>query len=131
MQYSVRVGSQFPALEASSGVVLLAFASRTVVDSAIADLSETAQRAMLRRIESVRQTGSERIGSSVVSGIVNLSAPVFDHRDCAVAALTVPYLGQRYARTSVEAAQEKLVAEARRLSTTLGATVPKVSGRQA
>jgi DNA-binding IclR family transcriptional regulator len=131
MQYSVRIGSQFPALEASSGVVLLAFAPRAMVDGALAELSETAQRAMLRRMESVRQTGCERIGSSVVSGIVNLSAPVFDHRDCAVAALTVPYLGQRYARTSVEAAEEMLLARAKRLSSTLGAANPKVSGRQA
>jgi len=130
MQYSVRVGSQFPVLEASSGVVLLAYAAKVVVDEAIAELSSAASKLILRRMESVHQTGRERIASSVVSGIVNLSAPVFDHKNHAVAALTVPYLGQRYARASVEAAEEALRAQVKRLSTMLGAA-PASSERSA
>jgi DNA-binding IclR family transcriptional regulator len=76
--------------------------------------------ALQRRLESVRQTGRERVASSVVTGIINLSAPVFDHRGSAVAALTVPYLAQRYAHAPVEAAEEALLSQSRRFSSALG-----------
>jgi DNA-binding IclR family transcriptional regulator len=121
MQYSVRVGSRFPVLEASSGIVLLAHAPPVVAEPILADLPSNTRDAVLRRCESVRLTGCERVASSVVSGIVNLSAPIFDHRNKAIAAMTVPYLGQRYAHASVEEAEEKLIASARRLSVGLGA----------
>jgi DNA-binding IclR family transcriptional regulator len=121
MQYSVRVGSQFPVLEASSGIVLLAHAAPSIVKAVLVDLPKSTRDAVLRRCESVRLTGRERVASSVVSGIVNLSAPIFDHRNKAISAMTVPYLGQRYAHASVEESEEKLIRSARRLSTALGA----------
>ncbi len=121
MQYSVRVGSQFPIVEASSGIVLLAHSPAAVVESALSEAPRSARDAIRRRCESVRQTGRERVPSSVVTGIVNLCAPVFDHRGNALAALTVPYLGQRYAHASLETAEEALLVAARRLSAALGA----------
>ncbi len=120
MQYSVRVGSQFPILEASSGIVLLAYAASATVARTLASVSSSGRNALQRRLESVRQTGRERVASSVVTGIINLSAPVFDHRGCAVAALTVPYLAQRYAHAPLETAEEALLAQSRRLSSALG-----------
>ena len=111
---------------------MLSYAPASVVEGAVAELSSAARKAILRRMESVRQTGRERIASTVVSGIVNLSAPVFDHRGQVVAALTVPYLGQRYARTSVDAAEEALLATGKKLSAALGAaSLPRITGRSA
>jgi DNA-binding IclR family transcriptional regulator len=120
MQYNVRVGSQFPILEASSGIVLLAHAPSSVAARALSGVSGSGRSAVQRRLESVRQTGRERVASSVVTGIINLSAPVFDHRGTTVAALTVPYLAQRYAHAPLEAAEEALLAQSRRLSSALG-----------
>jgi DNA-binding IclR family transcriptional regulator len=121
MQYSVRVGSQFPVLEASSGIVLLAHAPSALVSGVLVGLAAGQRAVVQRRLESVRRTGREHVPSSVVSGIINLSTPIFDHRHRAIAALTVPYLGQRYARASVEAAEEALLSHAARLSGSLGA----------
>ncbi len=120
MQYNVRVGSQFPILEASSGIVLLAHAPSSLVTRTLSEVSGPARSTLQRRFESVRQTGRESVASSVVTGIINLSAPVFDHRGAPVAALTVPYLAQRYAQTPVEAAEEALLSQSRRLSSALG-----------
>lgn len=122
MHYSVRVGSQFPVLEASSGMVLLAHARTSVVEAASSELASDERQALHHRLESVRQTGRERISSSVVAGIINLSVPVFNHQNHAVAALTVPFLAQRYARASVEQVEQALLATSAQLSSALGFT---------
>ena len=59
--------------------------------------------------------------SETTTGVTDLCAPIFDHSDGAVAALTVPYLKQRDVKVSLAATRQALLATVRRISTGLGA----------
>lgn len=59
--------------------------------------------------------------SETMLGVTDLCAPVFDHSDGAVAALTVPYLQQRDVPMSIAEARAPLLISVRRISAALGA----------
>ncbi|MCC5972705.1 MAG: IclR family transcriptional regulator [Rubellimicrobium sp.] len=95
---SVRLGARIDAWRASSGRVILAHLGGEELAGMLASaplppgMAETQVRADLATI---RAEGFEVRDSFVARGIVNISAPVFDHSGNAVAALTIPHL-ERY-----------------------------------
>ena len=124
MQYSVRQGARFTLWDTSSGMVLLAHEPDEVCAGLVGQImsqSGAPSRAeMVDRIKAVRAYGGERLDSLEVSGVVNLSRPVIGHAGQVVAALTVPYLTQREATTTIDDCEAQLILAARRISAGLG-----------
>jgi DNA-binding IclR family transcriptional regulator len=93
--FTVRIGHRRPMYLSSSGVVLYAFQSPEVRESwgATFDPKPTAaqMRAFLEQVEKVRKHGYEKLPSSVVQGVTDLSAPVF-RGDHAAASLTMTFV---------------------------------------
>jgi len=94
MNYRVRVGARFPALETSSGVVLVAHQPRAQWDSWVQAVPTLPSGQLLQRLESALTRAAEELTSPIVQGVTNMSFAVRDHRGTAVAALTVPFLSQ-------------------------------------
>jgi DNA-binding IclR family transcriptional regulator len=138
MHYAVRLGAQFPLAETSSGAVLLAYQPphhrQALFDAAVASTPELTQE-LPERLDTVLACGGERRASLVVTGVTNLSRPVFDHRGTIVAALTIPYLPQRGITVDIDAAEGFVVATANGISAALGwrepATPPPSDGEAA
>ena len=69
----------------------------------------------------IASKGFYMAASDTTAGVTDLCAPVFDHSDGAVAALTLPYLKQRDVSVTVAAARQALLATVGRISSGLGA----------
>lgn len=121
MQYSVRVGSQFSALEASSGIVILAHSSAATKARVMAGQGAVARNSYERRFASVVATGRERFASAVVPGVTNLSAPIFARSGRVAAALTVPFLPQHDSHSRLDECEEALIGAARAIGASLAA----------
>lgn len=124
IRHSVRLGASFPVWETSSGLMLCAH----LAPAQLADLREAmtprASAAALaefdRALAHVRARGFERRDSRLIAGITNLSRPVWNHQGDAIAALTVPYLGQRGNAVTLEQASDALAEAALAISRALG-----------
>jgi DNA-binding IclR family transcriptional regulator len=121
---SVRLGAKIELWNASSGRVILAFLPTEQVDQLLRDvpLPRGVTRSGLESdFEKIRAIGHEVRDSFVVRGIVNISAPVFDHSGTPAAALTVPHIERVGDSVGFATCVEKVVQAARELSTALGA----------
>lgn len=123
MHYCVRLGAQFPLAETSSGAVLFAYQpehhQNALLDASHASFPELAET-LPERAKNVLAEGGERRPSLVVSGVTNLSQPVFDHRGIIAAALTIPYLAQTGLSVSIDEAEQALIKAAASVSVALG-----------
>lgn len=120
---SVRLGARIELWRASSGRVIMAHQPGEVLADWLArvplppGMNELVLREELRAL---RAAGHEVRDSFVVRGIVNISAPVFDHSGAAVAALTIPHLERYHDPVPFETCRTALIAAARQLSRGLG-----------
>jgi len=126
MRYSVALGSRFPALETSSGAVLIASQPEAERRKVIDRIVETGEAYGTRdeieaRLEAIGDLGYEMRASLVVDACTNISVPVRDHIGAVVAALTVPFIPQRQARFDRAAVLHQTMAAASRISAALGA----------
>ncbi|WP_434362522.1 IclR family transcriptional regulator [Parasalinivibrio latis] len=120
--YSVATGSRYPALETSSGAVLVAYSDREIQQAFFDSLTtETEKAALKNRLDSIVRNGSERLQSEVVPGILNLSVPVFDYTSSIAGVVTIPFLSQKYAQeTQPDEALEMLKNACKVISRNLG-----------
>lgn len=121
---SVRLGAKIELWNASSGRVILAYMPKAAVSELVAEvpLPRGMARAEIEKdFRKIRVVGHEVRDSFVVRGVVNISAPIFDHSGQAVAALTVPHIERADDPVRFETCVEKLVASAGELSRALGA----------
>lgn len=126
MRYSVMLGAKFDFAETSSGVVIYAHSSpahRHQLDlwleqdgRGAEELEQVAQRAA-----AIVANGLEVQQSLAVSGVTNVSVPVFDYLGHVVAALTIPYMPQRAAVVPIERVRELALEASRQISRNLGA----------
>lgn len=132
MHYAVRLGAQFPLAETSSGAVLIAYQTehhrQALLEATIASTPDLAE-ALPQRISEVLAVGGERRPSLVVSGVTNLSRPVFDHRGSIVAALTIPFLAQVGLSVDADEAERFAMATAAGISASLGWRDPRQTTR--
>lgn len=122
MNYRVRVGARFPALETSSGVVLVAYQPSAQWGSWIEGVPAIPREQLEGRLASALALGSEELSSPIVRGVTNLSFAVRDHRGTAVAALTVPFLSQVGLNVSLAQVRPMAQEAAHQLSAFLGHT---------
>ena len=127
MGFTVRLGAHFPFRpDRASSRVLTAFQPAPMQDELIAELLANGGRGVSAvkvraELESIVRLGVYVAASDTTTGVTDLCAPVFDHSDGAVAALTVPYLKQRDVKVSLAATRQALLATVRRISIGLGA----------
>ena len=76
---------------------------------------------MRKELAEIARKGFYMAPSDTTEGVTDLCAPVFDHSEGAVAALTLPYLRQRDVAVSVAVARRSLLATVRIISVGLGA----------
>lgn len=119
---SIRVGSRISMVNTGSGHVFLAFASPEERELMLEDLEarmrEHLTPALEKRLAKVREQGHETMASLQVSGVINLSVPIFGPVGSVIAALTCPYterLDKRGAPDS-EAVLSMLVAAGHEIS---------------
>lgn len=122
--YSVRAGATIPVGDTSSGAVILAYASEMVRERVITGMPSGTRRKMIERIEKIMQLGFEERDSTLVFGVHNISAPVFDFRGI-LAAMTIGFIGQINQRVSVQEARDELIDAAHKLSMRLGHQAPE------
>jgi DNA-binding IclR family transcriptional regulator len=103
----VRIGHRRPLLEATSGLVLVAFQPETVRERWLQKYGAPARRAnrafLMDTLTTIHEQGYAAIPSTVVPGVTDISAPVL-LGSAAVAALAVPYMdlaGVRMSRDEV------------------------------
>ncbi|MEJ7669748.1 MAG: IclR family transcriptional regulator [Casimicrobiaceae bacterium] len=128
MGFSVRLGAHFPFRpDRASSRVLSAFQPPAVQDELIAELiangSTRISAARVRaELTTIARKGFYMNASDTTAGVTDLCAPIFDHSEGAVAALTLPHLRQRDVSVTIPVAREALLATTRRISAGLGAT---------
>jgi len=126
MRYSVMLGAKFDFAETSSGVVIYAHSPPHVREQLDAWLSADGRSAaereqVARRAEAILASGIEVQQSLAVSGVTNVSVPVFDYLGHVVAALTVPFVPQRAAKVPLETVRGLALEASRQISRNLGA----------
>jgi len=127
MGFSVRLGANFPFRpDRASSRVLSAFQPAPMQEELIAELLANGSRrhsaAKVRaELAEIARVGLYIAPSDTTTGVTDLCAPVFDHSDGAVAALTVPYLKQRDVQVTLATARQALLGTVKRISAGLGA----------
>jgi len=127
MGFAVRLGAHFPFRpDRASSRVLSAFQPEPMQRELVAELLANGSRArsaarVREELAGIARQGFYMAPSDTAEGVTDLCAPVFDHSEGAVAALTLPYLRQRDVAVSVPAARQSLLATVRRISAGLGA----------
>ena len=127
MGFAVRLGAHFPFRpDRASSRVLSAFQPEPMQRELVAELLANGSRArsaarVREELAGIARQGFYMAPSDTAEGVTDLCAPVFDHSEGAVAALTLPYLRQRDVAISVPVARQSLLATVRRISAGLGA----------
>lgn len=116
MHYTVKLGSRFPAMETSSGVVIAAHSAPNRQQMLFAGFPEPEQAAFRARFDAILKDGHERRGSDVTAGVINLSKAVLNAAGHPLGAITVPFLPQRRMRMEADAVLDKAVAAANELT---------------
>ena len=92
---SIRVGSRISLVNTGSGHVFLAFSTpeeRTLMlEEQDMGSPEKMPKGLVERLNAVREQGYENMPSAQVSGVSNLSVPVFGPLGSVIAVLTCPY----------------------------------------
>lgn len=119
----VRIGHRRPLLEATSGLVLVAFQPESVRAHWLQKYGTTARRPgranLLETLTTIREQGYAAIPSTAVPGVTDTSAPVLLD-SAAVAALAVPYMDLAGVRMSKGEVLKTLRATAKEISGKLG-----------
>jgi DNA-binding IclR family transcriptional regulator len=94
--FYVRTGAVIDLMHAATGHVILAHQTSDVCSRAIEiwckQHRERPPRDLADHLARIRSRGYEERASYEVDGVINISVPVLDDRECAIAALTVPFL---------------------------------------
>lgn len=113
--YSVKIGSTFDLLETSSGRILLAFQTeeerqrrlkrrklfmKLQKKKNISFFSVLEKKFSSKIIFEIIKNNCEVVKSLQIDGVTNISVPIFDHTDQAIAAVTIPFL-QRINRNNL------------------------------
>jgi DNA-binding IclR family transcriptional regulator len=107
-----REGHSVPPMSSAGGRVLLAYRAREPATMAPPPLG--------RVLEEVRAGGCALVEGEIASDLVELAAPVWDHRGRVIAALTVSAPAYRLTRDQMDRVRRELLRAARAISQGLG-----------
>lgn len=117
--YAVRIGALFPVERTSSGHVILAFSSQDTRKRYLARKPKRQREELAARFSRIRASGFEDAPSTMIEGVRNLCAPVFDSRGIA-AAITSGFISRFDQSATAEESLAMLRASALELSRALG-----------
>jgi DNA-binding IclR family transcriptional regulator len=122
--FYVRTGAVIGLMHADTGHVILAHQTPGVCSRAIEiwceQNRERTPRDLAARLARIRSRGYEERASYEVDGVINISFPVLDDRECAIAALTVPFLQRIGDHTTPATVREALQKASMLLSEAMG-----------
>ncbi|WP_226553853.1 IclR family transcriptional regulator [Celeribacter naphthalenivorans] len=125
---TTRLGAQLPLANSPSTTILAAYMDEDQLAKLVEMIraetgEEDAAQDILTELPEVRRLGFCQGPSRILAGVTTLSAPIFDYRGNAVAAVTVPFVHRLGGRETmpVDEAREHLVATCRDLSRRMGA----------
>jgi DNA-binding IclR family transcriptional regulator len=128
MGFSVRLGSNIDLLNTASGHVILAFHCPEYRAHTLACWRRKTKaripQGLDRHLAEIRQRGYEELGSYQVHGVVNISFPVLNQHDEAVAAISVPFLARIGDQVGPPQVKEHLADAALKLSQRIGGRRP-------
>ena len=104
--FSIRLGSSVPLMDAASGYVILAHQDAAHRERTLAEWHGLQPESALPEdlevhLTRIQKAGLERRESYQVKGVMNISFPVFDDRGSAMGALTVPFIQRNDASASI------------------------------
>lgn len=119
ISFALRLGYRRPALEATSGLLILAFQpaalqARLIAESAAQEISARDEAALTAELAAIRRTGSRVSESSDVVGVTDIGVPLIGPDGRAVASIVVPHLRRHGTTAPIEtilAALERAGAE--------------------
>jgi DNA-binding IclR family transcriptional regulator len=131
MGFSVRLGANIDLLNTASGHVILSFQSDEVRARALEAWRLRSRKpdpaGLYRHLNQIRRRGYEELASYQVHGVVNISYPVLNQHQEAVAAMTVPFLARIGDSVGPLQVKEVLSLASRTLSSAIGGKTPKLS----
>jgi DNA-binding IclR family transcriptional regulator len=120
----LKLGARIDLLNTASGHVILAFQRDEMRDRSLAAWRRQTDRPLPADLEDhlarIRERGYEEMASYQVSGVVNVSFPVLNQHEEAIAALSVPFLRRVGDRVSPVQVRAALQAASQALSLAIG-----------
>ncbi len=122
---TVRLGAQLPITTTASGRVLMAYQDTFGLDrfrQVCPELSTRtkAGKQMQTHLALIRKRGYELKPSERITGVTDISVPIFDMTNTAIAALTVPFLTQTDSPQNQKKSLAELITTSQTISATLG-----------
>ena len=103
---TVKVAVDYSLVHTASGRVLLAWQSKKIADHWITasedSVSKKTKDALYKRLGTIHKRGYELSNSDVMRGLTDISCPILDTNETALAALTMPYLHPLSTRKKIE-----------------------------
>jgi DNA-binding IclR family transcriptional regulator len=123
--FYVKPGTAIDLTEAATGQVILAFlsdeAQKHVLDEWKKQTGKAVPADLKAELQKIRKAGYEKRASYQVKGVINISFPILDARNHAVAGLTVPCIQRVHEEISMKEVEEQVAATARAISSAIGA----------
>jgi DNA-binding IclR family transcriptional regulator len=124
MGFSLRLGAQVDLFDTASGHVILAFQSAVARQRALAAWQRRSRRALLpglqQHLAAIRARGYEEMPSYQVSGVLNISFPIFNQHGEAIAAMSVPFIKRVGDRLETRQIKKRLQSASARLTARIG-----------
>lgn len=118
---NVRMGSVLGLTDSASGLIFAAYLPRHLTERQIADeLGDQNNSAFEDRLSDIRARGMSRVRGNQLASVNAMSAPVFDHANNVVGALTILGPERRFSVDWDSRAAQELKAIARQVSERLG-----------
>lgn len=120
---SVRLGARVDAWQTSSGRAILAYQKPDDIQKFISRYphpDDTEPATLLKELDQVKSQGYAQFPSHIIKSVINVGAPIFDHGQIAVAAMTIPYIDRHYSKMPIESCRELLIEATRDLSRAIG-----------
>lgn len=129
--FYVKLGSSVELMEASTGYVILAHQDDEHRARTIGEwhrlTGEEPPADLATHLARIKRQGCESRPSYKVRGVTNISYPIFDQRESAIGALTMPYIQHMVASPSVADVSASLKRAAAEITAAIGGKVPTKS----
>ena len=119
---AVRLGARIPVWRASSGRVIMAFSNSADLDEVLSEYppEQGDVDTLKAELSKINKRGYEENRSFIINGITNMSVPIFDHSNHAIASMTIPWIDRLDSDNNKKEGRESLIEIGSQLSKLLG-----------